>query len=138
MATPKLHPQPWHILKGIGKEQAKDTGMILVLACLMLHYIGYNDRFLTAGIMLLLIDLVWPSCFKPIARLWFGLSHLLGAVTSKVFLTLVFLLLVTPIGLARRIIGSDPMQLKKWKRDRSSVFQVRDHLIRREDIEKPY
>lgn len=138
MATAKLRRQPWHFLKNIGKEQAKDTGMILVLACLLLHYVGYGDRFLAAGILLLLIDLIWPSCFKPPARLWFGFSHLLGAVTSRVFLTLVFFLLVTPVGFIRRIIGSDPMQLRKWKQDRSSIFQVRDHLISREDIEKPY
>lgn len=117
MVTAKPRRQPWHFLKYIGQEQAKDAGMILVLVCLLLHYAGYGKRFLTAGILLLLIDLVWPACFKPLARLWFGFSHLLGAVTSQVFLTLVFFLLVTPIGLLRRIIGSNPMQLKKWKQD---------------------
>jgi multisubunit Na+/H+ antiporter MnhG subunit len=70
--------------------------------------------------------------------LWFGLSHLLGAVVSRIILTLLFFLLVTPVGLVRRWVGADSLQLKKWKKDRGSVFVVREGTILPKDLENPY
>jgi hypothetical protein len=50
----------------------------------------------------------------------------------------VFFVVVTPIGLMRRLMSADPLQLKKFKKDNSSVFQVRDHTFKADEIEKPY
>ena len=80
-------------------EQAKDTGMAMVLICLLLGYFGKFPKFLPLSLALLLLTMVWPKAFKPLAGLWFGLSHVMGHVVSKIILTLIFFLVVTPIGL---------------------------------------
>ena len=77
-------------------EQAKDTGMAMVLICLLLGYFGKFPKFLGVSIVLLLITMAWPKAFRPLAGLWFGLSHLMGQVVSKIILTLAFFLVVTP------------------------------------------
>ena len=41
-------------------------------------------------------------------------------------------------GAARRLAGADSLQLKKWKKDGSSVFKVRDGVIKPEDLANPY
>jgi len=119
-------------------EQAKDTGMAMVLLCLLLGYFGKFPRFLPLSIALLLLTMVWPAAFKPLATLWFGLSHLLGNVVSKVILTLIFYLLVTPIGLIRRWSRADSLQLKKWKTGPGSVFVEREGVITAKDLADPY
>jgi hypothetical protein len=83
-------------------EQAKDTGMAMVLICLLLGYWGKFPKFLPVAIALLILTMAWPKAFTPLAGLWFGLSHLLGNVVSRVILTILFYLLVTPIGVIRR------------------------------------
>jgi hypothetical protein len=119
-------------------EQAKDTGMAMVLLCLLLGYWGKLPKFLPLSIALLLLTMVWPAAFKPLATLWFGLSHLLGNVVSRIILTLIFFLLVTPIGLIRRWLRSDSLQLKKWKKGRGSVFVEREGVITGKDLADPY
>ncbi len=119
-------------------EQARDTGMAMVLLCLLLAYWGGRPRFLPLAMALLVVTMVWPQAFRPLARLWFGLSHLLGTVVSKVILTLLFFLLVTPIGLIRRWSGADVLQLRQWKKDGRSVFKVREEAIPPDDLERPY
>ncbi len=119
-------------------EQAKDTGMAMVLICLLLGYFGKFPKFLPASIVLLFITMAWPKAFKPLAGLWFGFSHLLGQVVSKVVLTLIFFAVVTPIGLIRRWIGADSLKLKKWKRGKESVFVVRQGVIHDNDLRNPY
>ncbi len=119
-------------------EQAKDTGMAMVLICLLLGYFGKFPQFLPLSIILLLLTMAWPKAFRPLAGLWFGLSQLMGGVVSKVILTLAFFLVVTPIGLIRRWLGADSLQLKKWKQGSDSVFVERQGAIRDEDLLNPY
>ena len=119
-------------------EQAKDTGMAMVLICLLLGFWGKFPRFLPVSIVLLIITMAWPNAFKPLAGLWFGLSHLLGNVVSKVILSILFFLVVTPIGLIRRWCGADALQLKKWKKGTDSVFVVREGAVEEKDLANPY
>jgi hypothetical protein len=133
---PKRTIRSW--LTGATPEQAKDTGMAMVLICLLLGYFGKFPQFLPLSIALLIITMAWPAAFKPLAGLWFGLSHLLGSVVSKIVLTLVFFLLVTPIGLIRRWAKADSLQLKKWKQGDGSVFMEREGVITGKDLENPY
>ncbi len=119
-------------------EQAKDTGMAMVLICLLLGYFGKFPQFLPLSIALLVLTMAWPVAFKPLAGVWFGLSHALGQVVSKIILTLVFFLLVTPIGLIRRWAKADSLQLRKWKQGTDSVFVAREGAITGKDLENPY
>jgi hypothetical protein len=119
-------------------EQAKDTGMAMVLICLLLGYAGKFPKFLPVALVLLIITMAWPKAFKPLAGLWFGLSHLLGGVVSKVILTILFFLVVTPVGVIRRWSGADALQLKKWKQGRDSVFITRQGPVQDKDLMNPY
>jgi hypothetical protein len=79
-----------------------------------------------------------PKIFTPQAHLWLGLSRVMGEVVLKILLTIVFILIVTPIGLIRKGLGKDPMRLKRWKKGADSVFIDRSHTFVPEDIEKPF
>jgi uncharacterized membrane protein len=119
-------------------DQARDTGMALTLLCLLIVQFKHAYRLVPLAIILLIITMAWPRAFQPLAGLWFGLSHVLGNVMSKVILTIVFFFIVTPIGLVRRLMGADSLQLKKFKKDQDSVFLVRAELIDKTHLHKPY
>ena len=120
------------------REQAKDTGMALVLISLIVFFVTREIRYVTIGAGLLLLDMIVPALYKPAAKLWFGLSAVLGAVMSKVLLSIIFFLVLTPMGLLRRIGGKDPMRMRQFKKGEDSVFRVRDHAFVAADIEQPY
>ena len=139
MATEKLKgakPVAWWLSST--PEQAKDTGMAMVLICLLLGYWGKFPPFLPVSLVLLILTMAWPNAFRPLAVLWFGLSHLLSRIVSRVILTGLFFLVVTPVGVVRRLFGADAMQLKKWKQGRGSVFVVREGVIQGKDMANPY
>ncbi|QJB57276.1 SxtJ family membrane protein [Pseudodesulfovibrio sp. zrk46] len=119
-------------------KECSDTGMAMVLICLLIGLLlGHREGFVAATI-LLVINMTWSKAFYLPAKVWLGFSHLLGTVMSKVILTLVFFVILTPLALLRRILGHDPMQLNKWKKGRNSVFFSRDHSFTPEEIERPY
>jgi hypothetical protein len=119
-------------------DQSRDTGMAMTLLCLLIVQFKQAYKLVPVAIILLIITMAWPRAFKPLAGLWFGLSHILGNVMSKVILTIVFFIVVTPIGVIRRLMGKDSLQLKKFKKDQDSVFLVRAELVEKEHLHKPY
>ena len=120
------------------REQAKDTGMALVLVCLIVFLVTREIRYVTIGTGLLLLDMIAPALFKPAAKLWFGLSGLLGAVMSKVMLSVIFYVVLTPMGVLRTLLGKDPMRMRQFKRGEASVFRSREHTFVAADIEQPF
>lgn len=122
----------------ISKAQAVDTGMALVLVCLLLGLFRERPGWFMAAAALLVVNMTVPALFKPAATVWLGLAHLLGGVMSRVLLTLVFALVVTPVGLLRRAMGRDTLRLTQFKKDDSSVFQVRDTTFSAPDVEQPF
>ena len=122
----------------ISKEQARDTGMAMVLICLLVGFFAHNDLFFKLAIPVLVLTMVAPKAYYPVAVVWLGLSHLLGTVVSRILLTAVFFVVVLPVGLLRRLLAKDPLQLKKFGKGKGSVMKTRDHLYVPSDVEKPY
>ncbi len=112
--------------------------MAFVLFFLLLGIFEKTAHSIQAAILLHLINMIWPTAYKPAAKIWLGFSNVLGAIMSKVVLTLVFFIVVTPVGAIRGILGYDPLQLKIWKTGSGSVFRVCDRTISADDITKPY
>jgi hypothetical protein len=124
--------------KKITVEKSKDSGLALVLICLICFLVWEKSIFLLLAIFFLVVAMTYPPVFKPFARAWFGLSTVLGTIVSKIILSLLFYGLVLPVGLVRRVMGKDAMQIKSWKKGQESVFRVRDHRFTGKDLENPY
>ena len=120
------------------QRMARDTGMAMTLLLLIIMLFTKNLQLVVPAIVVLVLTMTWPMAFAPLSRLWFGLSHLMGAVVSRVLLTAIFFLIATPIGLLRRLAGKDSMKRKAWRQGSSSVFTERSHTYSAEDLERPY
>ena len=122
----------------ISPSQTKDTGLAIILILLLIAYFQGTSHLILPAIIILILTMTWPTIFKPLAHVWFWLSNFLGNIVSRVILTLIFGIIVIPIGLIRRLSGSDQMRFKAWKNGQGSLFVKRDHVISAKDIEKPY
>ena len=64
---------------------------------------------LPLGVLLFLLGLIWPKILVLPNRAWMLLAEVLSFVTTRIILALVFFLVVTPIGLVKRLSGWDPL-----------------------------
>ncbi|MBT8419264.1 MAG: sxtJ [Gammaproteobacteria bacterium] len=89
------------------------TGTIaVVLFGLLLPWLfghGYPLWPWALGGVLAISALVWPIGLRPIYIGWMTVGHALGQFNSRVILALMFYLMITPIGLLRRLLGKDAM-----------------------------
>jgi len=110
-----------------------------VLICLLLLLSRGRVGFLYAALALQVINMTAPQLFRPAAAVWFALSHVLGSVMSRILLTAVFFVVVTPLGWFRRVVlRTDTLQLNGFKQSRESVMHTRNHTFTAKDIEHPF
>lgn len=125
-------------MKNCTNDQCKDTGLAIILILLIATLARKNFSFVGPTIIVLVITMTWPKLLMPLAKLWFGLANFMSEVASKVILTTIFFLLVTPIGLLRKVLGNDAMTMKTWKTGTGSAFIDRNHNFSANDLEKPF
>jgi hypothetical protein len=61
------------------------------------------------GALLLIVAVLAPGLLGPVERAWMGLAKVISSITTPIFMGVVYLVLITPIGLLRRTFGSDPL-----------------------------
>lgn len=122
----------------ITKNESRDTGMAMVLLLLILSIKMKHEWMVLTALGLQVVAMTIPILFKPLAVVWFGFSDLLGMIVPKIFLSVLFFGVVTPIGFLRRLSGKDSLKLRVFRANQESVMVSRDHLFVARDIEKPY
>lgn len=62
------------------------------------------------GLIVAAIGTVAPNALRGLYFVWMAIGLTLGAIVTRIILSLVFLVAVVPIGLAMRLVGKDPLQ----------------------------
>jgi hypothetical protein len=61
------------------------------------------------GVLLVLSGLVIPKLLGPVERAWMGLAGLISKVTTPLFLGIVYFIVLTPIGMLRRLFAGSAL-----------------------------
>jgi hypothetical protein len=122
----------------IDNNRRKDTGMAMVLILLIASLWTQNSLFTMLAFVVLIVNMAFTILFHPIAILWFAFSNFLGAIVSRILLTIIFFIIVTPIGIIRRLLGKDSLRLREFKKSRKSVMINRNIVYSKEDMDNPF
>ncbi|WP_462249660.1 SxtJ family membrane protein [Ferruginibacter sp.] len=130
----KIFPQ------SISKKEASDTGMAMTLICLLLGFFTKKIIYYEIAIPVLVINMAFPMFYYHFyfATLWLGLTNLLGMIVSKILLSVVYIVILLPVGIVRRAMGKDALNLKGFKNSTSSVMVTRNHEFTADDIKNPF
>ncbi|WP_142686703.1 SxtJ family membrane protein [Chitinophaga polysaccharea] len=128
----------WKGFTPISGQQCMEFGQVATAAMLAASLYYRDFRLVIAALLLLLIILLAPRLLYPLALLWFGLAKVLGEINVRILLTLVFILVVIPVGLWRKWRGKDTLQLRRFKKDKGSVMDIRNHVYTKEDLQHTF
>ena len=94
------------------------VGSVLIVIALILLWrrrITRAEVLGGIGAVLLVFGLVAPMLLKWPSSLWWKFSRGLSWVMARFWLTLLFLVVLTPVNLIWRVIGRDPLDRKREK-----------------------
>jgi len=114
------------------KKQNTEFGLVASLTILVVS-VWYGLDLQVIALITLLVSLLIPKLYAPIAWLWFVLAKALERLMTKVILLLVFFIVVTPVALLRRVLGKENL-LKERSKNKTSLFENHTHTFRPEDM----
>ena len=89
-----------------------------------------------AGIVLVTVGLILPKALKPIYIVWMTIGHYLGWINTRIILSIMFYLIILPVGAVMRMLGKDPMA-RSINKDQHS-YRVTSTVQEKEHVERPY
>lgn len=120
------------------REKSVATGMALTLILIIAGLWSREILFYKAAAIALIINMALPAVYRPLSVLWFGLADILGFISTKLVLGIVYFLILLPVGLFRRIIGKDTLKLRQFKKSPGSVMLIRNHKYTVTDLINPF
>lgn len=71
---------------------------------------------LVVALFLIISSYFLPSILKPFQKLWMGLALVLGFFSTRIILTILFVLAIIPTGLVARLFHYDPLGLNNRRK----------------------
>ena len=70
---------------------------------------GLSTGLAAVGLALLAGGLAIPTYLGPVERAWMKLAHAISKVTTPIVMGIMYLFVITPIGILRRTFGGNPI-----------------------------
>lgn len=112
------------------KKQLRQFGLMVGIILILIgsYWMFYRDIFETARVVLLVIGgflflsgLIAPTKLKPTYAVWMKLAHVLAYVNTRIIISLIFFLVISPIGLVMRLFRGDILH-EKFQPNTSSYW----------------
>lgn len=100
---------PARLTPAAGRKFGLTLGIAFGVIGALLYWRGKPTRAMVAFTisgLFILAGLAIPTHLGPVERAWMGLAHLISKVTTPIFMGIVYFIVMMPIGLIRRSMGS--------------------------------
>lgn len=91
---------------------------------------------LIAAVALIVPAIVWPSALRYPHLVWTRIGIVLGWINSRIILTILFFVVIMPMGLIMRAMGRDPVSRKLEPEAES--YRVPSRPRTRESMDRPF
>ena len=108
-----------------------ETLVVILSGLIVLYWFKRHDSLLIAAAGIGIVSLLVPAVAGAIHRGWMGLSLVLGEISGKVLLTIVYLFILVPLSFFARRAGKLGLRMKPGG---DSYFKSRNHTYRKEDL----
>ena len=122
------------------KKTGLAVGVVLILISLLLWWLGKSSfmYFSISGGLLIIMAFIAIPLLRPFHKLWMMLALLMGFVMSRVILTLLYYLVLTPIGLLAKLVGKKFMPLG-FDKNAATYWEKRDNPVKQQiDYERQF
>jgi hypothetical protein len=100
---------------------------LIVISGLLLFYSRHAYLyFLTIGLVVVTLGLLLPIILKPIQKIWMTISLILGWVSTRLILSILFYFVLTSISIVARLFGKDFLSLK-FNKSQVTYWNYREH-----------
>ena len=127
-----------------GKKDLRSFGITFgIIFLIIAGFLYYQEKdsfqlFIYLAGSFSCLGIIFPIVLKPVYMIWMIFAVILGWFMTRVILSLLFYLIITPIGLVLRLRGKDLLDLKEQKNQKSYWNMRNPDKEQNQDYEKKF
>lgn len=113
------------------KKTGISVGMVMILLSLPLWYLDKTSfiYFSIIGGLFVILAFIAIPILRPFHKLWMMLALAMGFVMSRVILTVLYYLILTPIGILAKLVGKKFMPLR-FDKSATTYWEKRENTTK--------
>lgn len=122
------------------KKFGNTMGIVSLLICLILIFYTKDSYiyFLVISAAFIFLGNLFPASLKPFHKFWMGLALVLGWFSTRIILSILFYLIITPIRFIARLFGKKFLDLE-FRKPQSTYWNYRPpQQLSTEDYERQF
>lgn len=125
METIKSHPifnlrQAYSFHSDVETKQLRSFGVIFFVFFAVIlgfwpvvfHHASPRVWAIAVGTVFLAVGLLAPKALRSLYQAWMVFGGIMGFINTRIILGVVFFVLITPVSIARKLLGKDSLGLK--------------------------
>lgn len=118
------------------KWQKKHSSLIVITIGFGLLYFFFRKEWMLVPVGMSFVGFLISSIGEFIHLSWMMIAKVLGFINSRILLSIIFFVILTPIALLMRLLGKSSFVKSAGTAD--SLFVTRNHLYTKADLENPF
>lgn len=118
------------------KWKAKHTSLLVIALGFAVFFLLFKKEWILIPVGISTIGFIIGPVGEYIHLGWMLLAKVLGYINSRILLSIIFFVILTPIALLMRLLGKT--QFVKKAGAQQSLFNSRNHLYSKQDLEQPF
>jgi len=116
--------------------KSKETVLVITVGLIVLFLVFKSRVFVYCALVIGLAGVLSTWLSEKIDWAWGKLSWLLGEISNRVLLTVIYFLVITPVAVIRRMLKRDG--LTRFDPAARSNFVEREHTFQKKDLENTW
>lgn len=124
-------------------ELVKFSRVMSAAFLIVAFFLWYYDKnsfqyFIIISVLFFIIGLFAPTLLKAVYKLWMTLAVILGWFMTRVILSILYYIVVTPIGLIAKLFGKNFIE-KNFNRKKTTYWNYRNNTEKlKEEYERQF
>jgi uncharacterized membrane protein len=123
-------------MKRKNTPEEKDSVIAVIILLLLLFFYFKQKYWIYTALSVAVISLLVSGFAFYLHKLWSTVSEILGRVSGTIILTLIFIFILFPTALLKRLFGKKDILLND--KNLKSVFLERNHKYTATDLSNPW
>ena len=120
----------------LNREKQLETMLTIAVGFFLVAWSTKNKYIFLFALFIGLVGMFSKTLTNYISNGWMKVGEAMGAVSSRIILSVIYFLFLFPIALIYRIGRKDTLQLKKS--ELATYFITRNHRYEAKDIKNPW
>lgn len=115
------------------------SAAFIIIALILWYYEkNYFQYFIIVSVLFFVIGLFAAEYLKSVYRIWMTLAVILGWFMTRVILSILYYIVITPIGLIAKLFGKKFIE-KKFDRNKATYWNIRNNKEKlKEEYERQF